>query len=216
MTTHITLLCDRSGSMASIRDDAQGAVNAFLDEQRQGPDACTISIIDFNTRDTVVYQGPIDDAPPYTLHPEGMTALNDALGRTINSTGDYLSQLPEDERPDKVFFVVQTDGGENSSHEFRLDQLTEMIKHQESKYSWVFVFQSAGPDAFAAGQSYAGTGLAANSVRGGATGQSVAGSYAHTSSNVSASRLGATLDSADWAADVDDDGSVTPSTPSNA
>ena len=39
--THITLVVDRSGSMESVRDDAIGGFNAFLDQQRAAPEKAT-------------------------------------------------------------------------------------------------------------------------------------------------------------------------------
>ena len=35
--THITIILDRTGSMASIRDDTIGGFNTFLREQMAGP-----------------------------------------------------------------------------------------------------------------------------------------------------------------------------------
>ena len=35
--TDITLIVDRSGSMAQIRDDAEGGVNTFIENQAQEP-----------------------------------------------------------------------------------------------------------------------------------------------------------------------------------
>jgi hypothetical protein len=73
--------------------------------------------------------------------------LLDAVGKTINSIGNRLSATPEDERPDKVIFVITTDGMENASREFVKSTVKEMIKHQQDKYSWTFMFLGANMDA---------------------------------------------------------------------
>ena len=69
-----------------------------------------------------------------------MTALFDAIGKTINIIGKKLSDLKEEERPEKVVFVILTDGQENSSLEYRFEVISDMIKHQTEKYNWTFVF----------------------------------------------------------------------------
>ena len=55
--------------------------------------------------------------------------------------------------PSKVFFVILTDGQENSSREFSQFKVADMIKEQTEKYSWEFVYVGANQDAFAVGQS---------------------------------------------------------------
>jgi len=82
-----------------------------------------------------------------------MTALLDAVGKTINSVGTKLREMPESERPSQVVFVIQTDGHENHSSEFTNQQITDMIKHQTNKYNWQFVFLGADQDAFASAAS---------------------------------------------------------------
>jgi len=77
-----------------------------------------------------------------------MTALLDAIGKTINSVGERLSNTPEEERPEKIMFCILTDGEENSSAEFTNNKIKEMIDHQRDKYNWEFSFLAANQDAF--------------------------------------------------------------------
>ena len=72
----------------------------------------------------------------------------DALGKTINETGVRLSNMIEDERPDKVVFLIITDGEENASREFTQNQIFEKIKHQTEVYNWQFVYIGANQDSF--------------------------------------------------------------------
>lgn len=87
---------------------------------------------------------PITDKEYYA---RGCTALLDAIGKTINSIGSRLNSTPEDERPEKVIFVITTDGFENASIEFNKSAVKEMIEHQQDKYSWTFIFLGANMDA---------------------------------------------------------------------
>jgi hypothetical protein len=79
----------------------------------------------------------------YTLIPRGGTALLDSVALEIIQTGIDLAVLPEDERPEHVIFVIVTDGEENSSHHFDLEQVKEMIEEQKSAYKWEFLFLGA-------------------------------------------------------------------------
>lgn len=142
MNTHITLVCDRSGSMSSVRQAAEEAVNGFIKTQSEvGPG--TLFVYDFDTFFEPVYKGSLQSFPNYTLRPRGGTALFDAIGKAINETGAHLRSLPALNRPDKVIMVIQTDGEENSSTEFSFDKLNEMVKHQGDVYNWEFVFLGA-------------------------------------------------------------------------
>ena len=78
--------------------------------------------------------------PLYQYLPCGGTAMNDGIATAINKIGKWLSDMPEDERPSKNLIVIMTDGEENSSKEFTLAKVQEMIKHQTEKYNWSFIY----------------------------------------------------------------------------
>lgn len=207
--THITLLCDRTGSMQSIRTDAEGAVNKFIEDQAaddSGP--CNLLLIDFDDVDPqhVVYDGVIQLADQYQLRPRGNTPLNDAMGKAIVLTGERLAAMDEDARPEHVIFVVQTDGQENASHEYTTERIIEMVNEQTDRWKWTFIFLGVGPQAWAAGAAYTGTQIAANATRSTQSGRSYAGATAYMSEQVSNLRGGG---EADFAVDVDDSGNVT-------
>ncbi len=148
--TDITLVVDRSGSMQDIQADAQGGVNAFVEQQAQQPGEAYLTLVQFDTEYEFVHQGiPIREVPEYQLVPRGMTALLDAVGRAINETGARLAAMDEQDRPGLVVFVIMTDGLENSSREFTRNEIRRMIQDQQDKYSWHFTFLGADQDAFA-------------------------------------------------------------------
>jgi ADP-heptose:LPS heptosyltransferase len=76
----------------------------------------------------------------------GCTALLDAVGKTILDVGYRLSRTAEEERPGKVIFVITTDSLENASREFTYEKVQELIKHQQEKYNWEFIFLGANID----------------------------------------------------------------------
>jgi hypothetical protein len=79
----------------------------------------------------------------------GTTALLDAVGKTIDETGERLAGLPEESRPENVIVAILTDGHENASSQYSLAKVREKIRHQKEKYSWEFIFMGANQDAFA-------------------------------------------------------------------
>ena len=147
--TDITLVVDRSGSMESIKEDAEGGVNAFIREQADETGEAFLTLVQFDTEYEFVHQGvPIGQVPKYTLEPRGSTALLDAVGRAILETGQRLAKMLEADRPSLVIFVVMTDGQENSSTEFTKAKIKSMIEHQQKSYNWHFTFLGANQDAF--------------------------------------------------------------------
>ena len=147
----ITVVLDRSGSMACLVDEVIGAFNTFVDEQQQVAGQASFSLVQFDDR-YEVYLDAVDLAKVGRLDrttyvPRGMTALYDAVGRAIVATGTRLAALDEAERPDKVVFRIQTDGMENASRAFDAATRQAMIRHQQDKYAWEFVFLGANIDA---------------------------------------------------------------------
>ncbi len=148
---HIAIVLDRSGSMARVKDDTEGGLKAFLAEQRNTPVDTVVSLYQFDDHYEAVYENtPLADVPDYTLRPRGMTALLDAVGKTITTLAEQLSAMAQFGRPSEVVMVILTDGHENRSVEYTLDQVKAMITHQRDKYGWTFVFLGADQDAFAA------------------------------------------------------------------
>jgi hypothetical protein len=145
--THLVLVVDRSGSMASVQEEAQSGLSALLKEQYALPGKLTVTLTQFDTSfDTVARLA--EEPFEYVLQPRGMTALLDAVGIEINKTGADLSGMQEEDRPNKVLFVVVTDGAENSSHEFTLEKIREMVEHQKDTYDWSFQFIGADASAW--------------------------------------------------------------------
>jgi uncharacterized protein YegL len=147
--TDITLVVDRSGSMAQVKEDAEGGVNTFISEQVKEPGEALLTLVQFDTEYEFLHKGmPIQQVPKYELIPRGTTALLDAVGKAINETGERLAKIDEGDRPGLVIFVVMTDGQENSSKEFTKAQLKKMIEKQQNEFNWHFTFLGANQDAF--------------------------------------------------------------------
>lgn len=155
--TSINVIIDRSGSMAGLTQDTIGSFNQFLAEQKAVPGEASFTLCTFNTDYNLVHDfvklGTVPELDAKTYRPSGGTALLDALGTTIDSVGQKLAAMPEDDRPGKVIFLIVTDGEENSSKRFTLDQIKAKVEHQKGAYNWEFVFMGANIDAISGGVS---------------------------------------------------------------
>lgn len=148
--TEILAVIDRSGSMQTIRTDAEGGFARFVKEQQAVPGEARLTLVEFdNLIDTVYQAKPLADVPPYTLLPRGSTSLYDAIGKTMNQQG---KRIATEAWAELVILVIVTDGGENSSHEFSDADVKRMIKHAEEK-GWQVMYLGANQDAFAVGHT---------------------------------------------------------------
>lgn len=158
--TEIVFLLDKSASMSGRTSDTIGGFNGFLKEQKEVEGEANITLVQFaGLGETVPYKTVnINEQEELTTETYrangGSTAYLDALGKVINETGQRLHELRESQKPEKVVFVVMTDGLENASREFTREAIRSMIKHQEDKYSWQFVFMGANFDAVGEGQKF--------------------------------------------------------------
>lgn len=153
--TEIVLVVDKSGSMASVRNKTISGLKEFLTTQKQLPGSALLTLITFSDRYSVDIDGKnlteINESVFDKYVTAGLTALYDAIGVAIDSVGKRLAATPEDDRPEKVMVVILTDGEENSSKEYGLDLIKDMIDRQKQIYSWEFVFLGADIDAMATG-----------------------------------------------------------------
>lgn len=136
--------------MAGLEEDTIGGFNAFIEKQSRLEGSATVTAVLFDDKYEILWNG-IDAANAKLTDKEyfvrGRTALLDAVGKTILDVGCRLSKADEKDRPGKVIFVITTDGMENASREFTYQKIRELIKHQQEKYSWEFIFLGANIDA---------------------------------------------------------------------
>lgn len=159
--THISVLIDRSGSMENIANDTIGGFNSFLRDQKAVKGKATLSLATFASDYTLIHDfvdiQEVSELTPQLYRTTGSTALLYATANLINSVGQKLAALPEENRPSRVITCILTDGEENYSHnkglEYNLTKIKEMIEHQTNKYNWLFVFLGADLNTFRSAQS---------------------------------------------------------------
>jgi len=189
--TQIICILDRSGSMSEngVIYEAINGFNNFLEEQKKLKDKATLTVALFDDQYQLLYDDvDIRDVPKITYEvwtPRGMTALLDAIGRTINTVKANRAKLGS-EKPDKVLVCIVTDGKENASHEYvsnygnKGDVIRKLIKECEAE-DWNFIYLAANQNAFDVGTSFG--------VSGGNT-------YTFTADAVGAQNMSMTLNNA--------------------
>lgn len=147
--TEIIFIIDKSGSMAHLAGDTIGGFNGFIASQKALEGKATLTTVLFDSTWRILHDGlDIHEVKPMTTSDYvagGMTAMLDAIGETINKVQDRHDELGV-EKPEKVIFVITTDGEENSSRKFNKSQIEKMIKHQTNSHGWEFMFLGANMD----------------------------------------------------------------------
>ena len=184
--TYLAFLVDRSGSMSTTREAAQQALKTMVDEQRSLPGELTVNLFQFDDLFSEVPEMEIDE---WQLVPRGMTALYDAVGKSMMTVGQRLAAMAETDRPGKVVFVIVTDGEENASREWTQPMVRDLVTAQQDDYGWQVVFTAANLDA----REVAATIGAASAMNYAATATGTAANYDTLSRAVNDYRAGSTL-----------------------
>lgn len=148
------LIVDRSGSMC---DCVPATINGFNEQlhrirslEAEFPEQeLRVGLTLFNDNiDILKTMAPVADMRQLDHHnyvPDGSTALLDAIGQTASHLQDWQRQNPT---VDATFvIVILTDGYENSSHFFNLEQVRSLIRELEATGKWTFSFIGATLDA---------------------------------------------------------------------
>lgn len=144
---NVVFVIDESGSMTGTESDVIGGFKKVVDEQKaNSAGTCSISYFKFATGVKKVFIGKDINEVEYLdgkYNPDGLTALFDGVGVAIDEVGKWLDSMKEEDKPEKTLVVIMTDGGENNSKDYTSDKVREMIKHQEEKYNWSFIYMGS-------------------------------------------------------------------------
>lgn len=151
--TELVFILDRSGSMAGLESDTIGGYNAMLKKQQQEAGKAIVTTVLFDDEYELLHDRiNIKGIRPITAreyYVRGCTALLDAIGKTIQKISNAQQHTSEDERAEKVMFVITTDGMENASQEYTYKKIRAMVEKQQENYGWEFIFLGANIDAIA-------------------------------------------------------------------
>ena len=144
--TEIIFILDRSGSMSGYESDTIGGFNGFIKIQNLKDEKTNLTVVLFDHEREILWDG-IEISNVILTEKEyfvrGSTALLDAIGHTIIDVSNRLIKTSYNNLPNKVIFVITTDGLENSSVEFTYEQVERLIKQKQSVDKWDFIFLGA-------------------------------------------------------------------------
>jgi hypothetical protein len=144
MNSAIVYLIDHSGSMQGYWKATIDGLNKFVEYQQSRMDDAVFYMAEFDTvyrlkRDWI----SIFDMPPLKADLGGQwgeTAMYDAIEKAVDETEKMMDKLPPNERPVNITFVVQGDGGDNSSRHASKERCARIIADRPD---WSFVFLAA-------------------------------------------------------------------------
>lgn len=149
--TELVFILDRSGSMSGLEADTIGGFNSMIERQKKLDGKVFVSTLLFDDETQVLHDRvdiqkvkPMTDED-YTIG--GCTALLDAIGGAIHHIGNIHKYARPEDVPEHTMFVITTDGQENASNNYTSDKVKKMIRRQEERYGWEFVFVAANIDA---------------------------------------------------------------------
>ncbi len=155
--TLVSFLLDRSGSMASIKDDTIGGFNTYLDTlDKEAGDLVEFTLLQFDSDgvDKLCVGVPLKNVVRLNRDnfiPRASTPLIDAAMKTIRATEELAAKRAH-EHP-RVVVAIMTDGQENCSSQYTRQTLVETIR-EKTKAGWQFLYMGANIDAYGAAASY--------------------------------------------------------------
>ena len=148
--TEMVFILDRSGSMGGLEKDTIGGYNSLIEKQKGEEGEALVSTVLFDHEQEVLFDRvPLDEVHKMTedeYYVRGCTALLDAIGGAIHHIGNVHKYARKEDVPEKTIFVITTDGLENASKRYSYRDVKKMIKRQEEKYGWEFLFLGANID----------------------------------------------------------------------
>ena len=149
--TELVFIIDRSGSMAGLESDTIGGFNSMIEKQKKLDGKAYVSTVLFDNVSEVIHDRvdirKVEPLSENEYFVRGCTALLDAVGGAIHHIGNVHKYARPEDVPEKTMFIITTDGMENASHNYSSEKVKSMIRRQEERHGWEFIFVAANIDA---------------------------------------------------------------------
>lgn len=142
----VIFILDKSGSMGGQEENTISSFNEYLEKEKKNKYKTYITTVLFSDTYKVIHDreevSKVKKLTNKEYYVGGCTALYDALGNTINAMNNKDT--------DKVLFIIITDGYENASREYHIDDIKKLIKKNKD---YEFIYIGADIDSYCAGSS---------------------------------------------------------------
>lgn len=153
--TVVNFILDKSGSMESMKDAVISGFNEYVGNlHKQKNLLFSFTLFDSNEIEKRYVAEPIKTVATLTRDtfvPGSATPLYDAICETIKEASE---KLDKDYEKYASLVVIMTDGMENSSSKYTMQDFVKLKNELEKKGNWTFVFMGANQDAWATAQKY--------------------------------------------------------------
>ncbi len=153
----LVFILDESGSMRGLEKDTIGGFNSTIDKQKKEDGECLVSTVCFSNSQRVVHDRvnlrDVKELTEDDYRPCGSTALIDTVASSIKHIKMVHRYIRKEDIPDKVMFIITTDGMENASHKYSLNETKKMIEECKEN-GWEFIFLAANIDAYETARDY--------------------------------------------------------------
>jgi hypothetical protein len=144
--SQIYCVIDCSGSMEPFTDRTISGFNEFV---QSSPKNSELTLLLFSDNVDLIYENKtIENIKPLSKDeyvPKGCTSLLDGIGKAIELGKKFEPKgWGDDEK--MVTILIMTDGQENASKDYSLQQINTMIARQKL-LGWKFIFMGANQDA---------------------------------------------------------------------
>jgi uncharacterized protein YegL len=169
--TYYLLILDKSGSMDNVISETVNGFNEQVQmiknlKEKYPEQEIIVSLTTFNhyvdhdlfltkpsqlkelkaLRGRPTNRHGIAETVNFVYFPSGLTALYDAIGRSVNKLREKIKKEIKNNEASAVVVII-TDGHENASREYSYEDIRQLIGKLEKSNNWTFSYLGATPDA---------------------------------------------------------------------
>lgn len=144
--TEIVGIFDCSTSVEGTEKVTARSYYEMLEKEKRKGYPTTVSTIIFGENDRVIHDRlDISEIRPFSYTAYGNTLFFDTFVKHLKRIDSIHKKLPANEVPQKKLAVIMTDGGDNRSTKYNIEDAKKLVE-EFSKDGWEFIYLCADKD----------------------------------------------------------------------